>query len=186
MSEENLGASSGGGSDGGSGHKKLILKRESCSCDSGDRVSDAGSRRSKSIGEIFFWLKMLRNALGCNCKWCKLHSLISSNLHRGKGGGIWESKEADIQCREGKQRGRSWWRCRWREAASDPQWPTAAQPVQHKGESIKARILTKPEVRAQTRHVALTSASPTLAPQIDLQLVKASASEDTQHHRCKL
>ena len=54
MSEENLGASSGGGgggSEGGqSGHKKLILKRESCSCDSGDRVSDAGSRRSKSIG----------------------------------------------------------------------------------------------------------------------------------------
>ena len=55
MSEENLGASSGGGagSDGGqSSHKKLILKRESCSCDSGDRVSDAGSRRSKSIGGI--------------------------------------------------------------------------------------------------------------------------------------
>lgn len=39
-----------------------------------------------------------------------------------------------------------------------------------------------PAQRAQTRHVALTSASPTLAPQIDLQLVKASASEDTQHH----
>ena len=55
VSEENLGASSGGGagSDGGqSSHKKLILKRESCSCDSGDRVSDAGSRRSKSIGGI--------------------------------------------------------------------------------------------------------------------------------------
>ena len=55
VSEENLGASSGGGSDGGgqsSSHKKLILKRESCSCDSGDRVSDAGSRRSKSIGRI--------------------------------------------------------------------------------------------------------------------------------------
>merc|ERR1719341_1636294 len=53
VSEENLGASSGGGgSEGGqSGHKKLILKRESCSCDSGDRVSDAGSRRSKSIEE---------------------------------------------------------------------------------------------------------------------------------------
>ena len=51
MSEENLGASSGGGSESGSGHKKLILKRESCSCDSGDRVSEAGSRRSKSIGE---------------------------------------------------------------------------------------------------------------------------------------
>merc|ERR1719220_1589003 len=54
VSEENLGASSGGGagSDGGqSSHKKLILKRESCSCDSGDRVSDAGSRRSKSIEE---------------------------------------------------------------------------------------------------------------------------------------
>ena len=51
VSEENLGASSGGGSESGSGHKKLILKRESCSCDSGDRVSEAGSRRSKSIGE---------------------------------------------------------------------------------------------------------------------------------------
>ena len=51
MSEENLGANSGGGSESGSGHKKLILKRESCSCDSGDRVSEAGSRRSKSIGE---------------------------------------------------------------------------------------------------------------------------------------
>lgn len=52
VSEENLGTSSGGGSEGGqSSHKKLILKRESCSCDSGDRVSDAGSRRSKSIEE---------------------------------------------------------------------------------------------------------------------------------------
>ena len=51
VSEENLGASSDGGSESGSGHKKLILKRESCSCDSGDRVSEAGSRRSKSIGE---------------------------------------------------------------------------------------------------------------------------------------
>merc|ERR1719220_3215639 len=51
VSEENLGASSGGGSESGSGHKKLILKRESCSCDSGERVSEAGSRRSKSIEE---------------------------------------------------------------------------------------------------------------------------------------
>ena len=60
VSEENLGASSGGGSEGGqSGHKKLILKRESCSCDSADRVSDAGSRRSKSIGGIqsLLWQK---------------------------------------------------------------------------------------------------------------------------------
>merc|ERR1719397_1332312 len=52
VSEDNLGASSGvGGSSEGGPNKKLILKRESCSCDSGDRVSDAGSRRSKSIEE---------------------------------------------------------------------------------------------------------------------------------------
>jgi len=31
--------------------KRLILKRESCSCDSGDRYSDNSSRRSKSIEE---------------------------------------------------------------------------------------------------------------------------------------
>lgn len=31
--------------------KRLILKRENCSCDSGDRQSDASSRRSKSIEE---------------------------------------------------------------------------------------------------------------------------------------
>ena len=31
--------------------KLKLMKRESCSCDSGDRQSDASSRRSKSIGE---------------------------------------------------------------------------------------------------------------------------------------
>ena len=35
---------------------RLILKRESCSCDSGDRYSDNSSRRSKSIG----WFNLLR------------------------------------------------------------------------------------------------------------------------------
>ena len=66
MSEENLGTSSGGGSEGGqSSHKKLILKRESCSCDSGDRVSDAGSRRSKSIGGIQSLLWRLQNKVVC-------------------------------------------------------------------------------------------------------------------------
>ena len=32
---------------------RLILKRESCSCDSGDRYSDNSSRRSKSIGQCW-------------------------------------------------------------------------------------------------------------------------------------
>ena len=36
----------------------------------------------------------------------------------------------------------------------------------------------------QTRHEALTSANPTPEAQTDLQLAKASALEDTQHHRC--
>ena len=67
VSEENLGASSGGGgSEGGqSGHKKLILKRESCSCDSADRVSDAGSRRSKSIGGIQSLLWQFQKKVVC-------------------------------------------------------------------------------------------------------------------------
>ena len=30
--------------------KLKLMKRESCSCDSGDRLSDTNSRRSKSIG----------------------------------------------------------------------------------------------------------------------------------------
>lgn len=36
--------------------------------------------------------------------------------------------------------------------------------------------------RVQTRHEALTSANPTPEAQTDLQLAKASALEDTQHH----
>jgi len=36
--------------------------------------------------------------------------------------------------------------------------------------------------RVQTRHEALTSVNPTLEAQTDLQLAKASALEDTQHH----
>ena len=31
--------------------KLKLMKRESCSCDSGDRLSDSNSRRSKSIGK---------------------------------------------------------------------------------------------------------------------------------------
>ena len=38
--------------------KLKVMKRESCSCESGDRLSDSNSRRSKSIGKtlqfIFF------------------------------------------------------------------------------------------------------------------------------------
>ena len=32
--------------------KLKLMKRESCSCESGDRLSDSNSRRSKSIGKI--------------------------------------------------------------------------------------------------------------------------------------
>ena len=32
--------------------KLKLMKRESCSCDSGDRLSDSNSRRSKSIGQL--------------------------------------------------------------------------------------------------------------------------------------
>ena len=31
--------------------KLKLMKRENCSCESGDRLSDSNSRRSKSIGE---------------------------------------------------------------------------------------------------------------------------------------
>ena len=31
--------------------KLKVMKRESCSCESGDRLSDSNSRRSKSIGK---------------------------------------------------------------------------------------------------------------------------------------
>ena len=74
MSEENLGASSGGSAEGGQ-NKKLILKRESCSCDSGDRVSDTGSRRSKSIGGIQLRsFGLCRSMIDqCPLKWSNLH-----------------------------------------------------------------------------------------------------------------
>ena len=107
VSEENLGASSGGGGpEGGqSGHKKLILKRESCSCDSGDRVSDAGSRRSKSIGEkqsfiCFFFSDFLKKDREVFTKQSALLLTafkLKFNLFRGAGGRIRESKEANIQ-----------------------------------------------------------------------------------------
>ena len=45
-----------GNGTGGSEQQPLklkLMKRESCSCDSGDRQSDASSRRSKSIGKVF-------------------------------------------------------------------------------------------------------------------------------------
>ena len=39
-----------GASDNPLPMKLKLMKRESCSCDSGDRLSDTNSRRSKSIG----------------------------------------------------------------------------------------------------------------------------------------
>ena len=33
--------------------KLKLMKRENCSCESGDRLSDGNSRRSKSIGKYF-------------------------------------------------------------------------------------------------------------------------------------
>jgi len=35
--------------------KLKLMKRESCSCDGGDRQSDTSSRRSKSIGQSGAW-----------------------------------------------------------------------------------------------------------------------------------
>ena len=43
--------------------KLKLMKRESCSCESGDRLSDSNSRRSKSIGKIcfkYFWTERKR------------------------------------------------------------------------------------------------------------------------------
>ena len=47
----------GNGAGGGEQQpmKLKLMKRESCSCDSGDRQSDTSSRRSKSIGISGSW-----------------------------------------------------------------------------------------------------------------------------------
>ena len=51
---EDLGGGAGPSQEGqatGPAMKLKLMKRESCSCESGDRQSDSNSRRSKSIGE---------------------------------------------------------------------------------------------------------------------------------------
>ena len=51
ISEEAGGASGVLEPQQGPAMKLKLMKRESCSCDSGDRLSDSNSRRSKSIGK---------------------------------------------------------------------------------------------------------------------------------------
>ena len=54
VSEEVAGAGGVMEAQSGPAIKLKLMKRESCSCDGGDRQADNSSRRSKSIGEIFF------------------------------------------------------------------------------------------------------------------------------------
>lgn len=52
INEELGGTGTGTGAEAqqGPAMKLKLMKRESCSCESGDRLSDSNSRRSKSIG----------------------------------------------------------------------------------------------------------------------------------------
>ena len=51
INEELGGAGTGAEAQQGPAMKLKLMKRESCSCESGDRLSDSNSRRSKSIGK---------------------------------------------------------------------------------------------------------------------------------------
>ena len=60
--------------------KLKLMKRENCSCESGDRLSDGNSRRSKSIGKYFtLSLKYFKSLM------CTLYSHTSEVTHQVHG-----------------------------------------------------------------------------------------------------